>query len=162
MRHPRKHDTRICRFQFLPKHIYQLRDARQIYSSYSIFIGTHWDCFRKKNCTTRFFSSSVHFRQETGRMGPNISSEILALRDRQRLDFHRKSKYWEGSVLVFLCPPPLPREGPLPFGGMVWLAGSPRCFQKPEEEGSFSPTIKKKRIEPITLAYTRTYAQIEN
>ena len=137
MRHPRKHDTRICRFQFLPKHIYQLRDARQIYSSYSIFIGTHWDCFRKKNCTTRFFSSSVHFRQETGRMGPNISSEILALRDRQRLDFHRKSKYWEGSVLVFLGPSLLPREGPSPFGGRIGRQGLPVVSRHPRKSALF-------------------------
>ena len=53
-----------------------------------------------------FIPSWVQFHQETGQMGPNISLEILALRDRQRLTFHRKSKHWEGSVLVFLGPPP--------------------------------------------------------
>ena len=91
----------------------------------------------RKNGTTRVFPSSVHFRQETGRMGPNISSEILALRDRQRLDFHRKSKYWEGSVLVFLGPSLLPREGPSPFGGRIGRQGLPVVSRHPRKSALF-------------------------
>ena len=116
----------------------------------------------RKNGKPPVFPSSVYFCQETGRMGPNISSEISALRDRERLDFHRKSKYWEGSVLVFLGPPPLPREGPSPFRGRIGWQGLPVVSRHPRKRALFHRRLKKKRIEQITSAYMRTCAQIEN
>ena len=42
----------------------------------------------------KLFPSSVHFFQKMEWIGPNISSDILTLRDRKRLDSHSKAKSW--------------------------------------------------------------------
>ena len=138
-------DTHLS-FSTSPQAYYQLRDARQIYPSYWIFLVTHWGCFRKKNGTTRVFPSSVHFRQDTGQMGLNISSEILSLRDRQHLEFHRKSKYWERRVLVFFSPPPLNREVPSPFGVRIGRQGLPIACRHPKKRDIFCLWFKKRRL----------------